>query len=110
MPLRAGLLASLWLLSPTLSHAQVTSLRGKFDDPTSSSAVSGVQVKLTAAADTSDVHHVTGRDDGKFEITGLGVHSYRLEATRLGYAPLRMVIRVTKKDQDLGVRSCPGSC
>ena len=102
MSFRAVLLASL-LLAPALAHAQTTSLRGKFQDATSRSAVPGVQVKLTSAADTSDVHRATAGDDGAFEITGLGLHSYRLEATRLGYAPLRMVLRVARKNQDAGV-------
>lgn len=103
MPIRAFLLAALLLSIPTLSHAQVTSLRGKFQDPISRSPVPGVQIKLTSMADTSDVHRATARDDGSFEITGLATHSYRLEATRLGYAPLRQILRVTRKDQDAGV-------
>lgn len=105
---RVPLLALWLLLVPALSHGQAasdqsTSLRGKFQDPTSRAAVSGVQVKLTNLADTSDVRRVNARDDGSFEITGLAVHSYRFEATRLGYAPLRQIIRVTRKDQDAGV-------
>lgn len=113
MSVRAALLAGLLLLVPALSHAQATgepatgaqatSLRGKFQDPLTQAAVPGVQVKLTSMADTSDVHRATAKDDGTFEITGLGVHSYRLEATRLGYAPLRTILRVTRKDQDAGV-------
>ncbi|HEY6194066.1 MAG TPA: TonB-dependent receptor [Candidatus Eisenbacteria bacterium] len=96
------LLAAL-LLVPGLARAQDTSLKGKFVDPTTNAAVGGVQVKLTNFADTADVHRVTGGDDGKFEVTGLGVHSYRLEASRLGYATLRQVIRVSKKGQDAGL-------
>lgn len=103
MPVRAALLAGLLLLLPALSHAQATSLRGKFQDASTQAVVPGVQVKLTDMADTSDVHRATAKDDGTFEILGLGIHSYRLEATRLGYAPLRTIIRVTKKDQDAGV-------
>ena len=103
MLVRAALFAGLLLLAPALSHAQATSLRGKFQDPSTQAVVPGVLVKLTSMADTSDVHRATAKDDGTFEVTGLGVHSYRLEATRLGYAPLRTIIRVTKKDQDAGV-------
>ena len=91
------------LLFPTLAQAQVTSLKGKFVDPTNNTAVAGVQVKLTNFADTSDVHRLTAKDDGTFEITGLSVHSYRLEGTRLGYATLRQVIRVTQRGQNAGV-------
>ena len=108
MIVRATLLAI--LLSPALAYAQApapaarnASLRGRFVDPTSKTAVTGVAVKLTNFADTSEVHRALGRDDGTFEVTGLGVHSYRLEATRLGYAPLKIVIRVTKAGQDAGV-------
>ena len=103
MNLRALLLALLLLVSPALAHAQANSLRGKFMDPTSNAPVSGVQVKLTNFADTSDVKRATGREDGTFEITGLGSHSYLLEATRLGYAPLKLVILVTEAKQDSGL-------
>ena len=91
------------LLLPAIAQAQATSLKGKFVDPTNQAPISGVQVKLTSFADTSDVKQVTGRDDGTFEVTGLGVHSYRLEASRLGYATLKQVIRVTKPGQDAGL-------
>ena len=91
------------LLLPAVAHAQATSVKGRFVDPTNNAPVAGVQVKLTSFADTSDVKQVTGKDDGTFEVTGLGVHSYRLEATRLGYAALKQIIRVTKAGQDAGV-------
>lgn len=103
MQLRALYLALLLLLSPTISQAQANSLRGKFMDPTSNTPVSGVQVKLTSFADSSEVKRVTARDDGTFDVTGLGTHSYRLEATRLGYATLKIVIRVTKEKQEAGL-------
>src|SRR5439155_22904441 len=110
----AMLLAGL-LLVPGLARTQTsqgqatpaanvpTSLKGKFVDPTNGQAVAGVQVKLTNFADTSDVKRLTAKDDGTFEITGLGVHSYRLEASRLGYATLRQVIRVTRPGQEGGL-------
>ncbi|TMQ71433.1 MAG: hypothetical protein E6K80_05570 [Candidatus Eisenbacteria bacterium] len=104
MGLRAKLLASSLLLLPALSFAEpTTSVKGRFADPATHAWVGNVAVKLTAASDTTDVHRATAGDDGKFEIKGLGVHSYKLEATRVGYAPLRMVVRVTKNNQDLGV-------
>ncbi len=115
MPRCATVVAGLLLLIPARSSAQdapsvpapvaaqITSLRGRFQDPTTHAAVAGVQVKLTSMADTTDIRRVTAKDDGTFEVKGLGLHSYRLEASRLGYAPLRTIIRVTKKDQDAGV-------
>ena len=103
MNFRALLLALSLLISPALVHAQTNTLRGKFMDPTSNAPVSGVQVKLTNFADTSEVKRATGREDGTFEVIGLGSHSYRLEATRLGYAPLKVVIRVTEAKQDAGL-------
>ena len=96
-------LVAVLLLFPSLAHAQVTSLGAKFMDPTSNAAVAGVRVKLTNFSDTSDVKRTTAKDDGTFEITGLGVHSYRLEASRLGYATLKQVIRVTQQGQNAGV-------
>jgi hypothetical protein len=103
MNFRAALLVTLLLAGPALAQTPVSSLHGRFVDPTTKAAVAGVQVKVTNPADTSDVHRATGKDDGTFEITGLGRRSYRLEATRLGYAPLRQDVRVDKAGQDAGV-------
>ena len=102
MRLISTLLVTLLLL-PALAAAQVTSLKGRFVDPSTNAPVPQVAVKLTSFADTSDVKRVTGQDDGTFEILGLGVHSYRLEATRVGYAPLKQVIRVSQANQNAGV-------
>ncbi len=93
------------LLLPASSFAQVpaASLKGRLADVTTGASVPGAQVKLTSFADSTDVHRATAGDDGRFEITGLAVHAYRLETTRIGYAPLKMVIRVTRPGQDAGV-------
>ncbi len=98
-----ALLAALLLATASPALAQVTSLKGRFVDPTTNAAVAGVAVKLINFSDTADVHRVTGKDDGTFEVLDLGVHSYRLEATRMGYATLKQVIRVTKAGQDAGL-------
>lgn len=99
-------LLALGLALPALAPAQAlppqTSVRGRFEDSSTRAAVPSVSVKLTAVSDSGDVHAFAAKDDGTFVITGLGVHSYRLEATRVGYAPLRTIVRVTRKDQDLG--------
>ena len=102
MASRSTALAILLLL-PSLAFAQTPGLRGKFQDSTSRAAVSGVQVKLTSVSDTTVVHRATARDDGTFEVKGLSLQSYRLEATRLGYAPLRIPIQITMPRQDAGV-------
>ena len=101
----AALAATLLLLAllPAPAHSQATGLRGKFVDVTTRAAVPDVQLKLTSMADTAEVHRLTAKEDGTFALTGLGIHSYRLEATRLGYAPLRQIIRVTKADQEAGL-------
>ncbi|MCE9628020.1 MAG: outer membrane beta-barrel protein, partial [Candidatus Eisenbacteria bacterium] len=102
MRLASTLLAALLLL-PSLALAQVTSIKGRFLDPTTNAPVPQVAVKLTSFADSADVKKVTAKDDGTFEVTGLGVHSYRLEATRVGYSPLKQIIRVSEANQNLGV-------
>ena len=94
---------ALLALIPSTALAQNNSLKGKFEDTTTRAAVTGVQVTLKNYADTTDVHKVTAKDDGTFEVTGLSDHSYKLEALRLGYTALRIVIRVTKKNQEAGV-------
>lgn len=99
----ATLLAALLLALPAVALAQSAGVRGRFADATTRAAVAGVSVKLTAESDTSFVRRVTAKDDGTFAIPSLPLQAYRLEATRLGYAPLRQTIRVTKADQDLGL-------
>jgi len=99
----AILLAALALLVPALAFAQAGGLKGRLTDLSTKAAVPGVAVRLTAESDTSFVRRVTAKDDGTFAFTGLPFQSYRLEATRLGYAPLRKTFAVTKADQDAGV-------
>ena len=110
MPIRYFCVAFLFLTSPVLAQSPpatapstVTSLRGKLLDSITRAPVSGAQVKLSRMSDSTDTHQFTTPDSGTFAFVNLGVHSYQLEATRLGYAPLKIVIRVTKKDQDAGV-------
>src|SRR5262245_63463294 len=108
MRLATTLLAGLLLLPAPLALAQappgkVTSVKGRIVDPTTNQGVPSVLIKMTNFADTSDVKKATTKDDGTFEIADLGVHSYRLEASRVGYAPLKQVIRVTEKNQNLGI-------
>lgn len=98
----APLLAALALLVPALAFAQAGGLKGRFADVSTKAAVPGVAVRLTAESDTSFVRRVTAKDDGTFAFTGLPFQSYRLEATRLGYAPLKKTFAVTKADQDAG--------
>ena len=102
MSSRVLALVSLLLFLPLVAQAQVTSLRGKFADVTSNAVVPGVQLKLTSFADSADVHRTTAKDDGTFDLQGLGMHAYRLEATRVGFEPLKIVIRVTQAKQDAG--------
>ncbi len=103
MRVRAPLFLAAWLLTAGAALADVPGVRGKFVDPTSGGPVPAVKVSLTAFADTADVHRTTARDDGTFEFTDLAVHSYWLEAHRLGYAPLRVLVRLTRAKQDLGL-------
>lgn len=99
----ARLLLLALLLLPTTARAQSAGIKGVFRDSGDQTAVGQVKVTLTRFADSTDVHRVTAKEDGTFELKGLGVYRYRLEATRLGYLPLRMVVPVTKAGQDLGV-------
>jgi hypothetical protein len=110
MRLASTLLAALLLLpapgraqAPAAPSGKATSVKGRLVDPTTNQGVPSALVKLTSFADTTDVKKATTRDDGTFEILDLGVHSYRLEASRVGYATLKQVIRVTEKNQNLGL-------
>jgi hypothetical protein len=106
--LRPAILASLLLLFPILGHAQIAqpaqtgSLRGKLVDAVSKAPVAGAAVKLTGFRDSSDVRRATSKDDGTFEFKGLTARGYRFEATRIGYAPLRMPMRLEPPGRDTG--------
>ncbi len=102
MRLGSLLLVALLFL-PAFARAQATSLKGRFVDPTNGQPVAGVQVRLTSLADTADVRKLTAKDDGTFEVPGLTGERYRLEASRLGYATLRLEIPVDRQGQDAGV-------
>src|SRR5689334_7682913 len=104
------LAACLLVAAPALAQAppgvpagKATSVKGRLVDPTTNQGVPAALVKLVSFADTSDVRKTTTKDDGTFEFAELGVHSYRLEASRVGYATLKQVIRVTDKNQNLGL-------
>ncbi len=94
------------LLAPALvlaqSPPQQVSVHGRVLDSTTGAPVPAVTVRLIAAADSSDVRQTAAKDDGTFTLSGLGIRGYRLEVTRVGYAPLKTVVRITKADQDLG--------
>ena len=97
------LLLVLAFVLPSWAHAQTFSVKGRFVDPNTNAPVAQVAVKMTSFADSADVKRTNSKEDGSFEVTGLGAHSYRLEATRVGHAPLKQVIRVTQAGQNLGV-------
>jgi len=104
----AGLIACLFVLLAPSARAQTEpslppSLRGRFQDANTRAPVPAVKVKLTSLADTTVFHETTAGDSGTFRIPRLEVLSYRLEATRLGYAPLRITIPVSRPNQDAGV-------
>ena len=106
MPRPAAVLFAVLLALPVLAHAQaapVMSVKGRFVDPSSGAPVPQVTVKLTAFTDSSLVHKANSKEDGSFEIGGLGARNYRLEATRVGYTTLKQVVRVTQAGQNLGV-------
>ena len=105
---RAVPLALLLLLAPglavsALAQSPTALVRGRFIDSTTHAAIPDVRVRLTSVADSSEVHRTAAREDGTFEVRGLGIRGYRLEATRVGYAPLGRVLHVTQLDQDAGV-------
>lgn len=91
------------VLFPALASAQAFGLHGKILDAASRRAVPQVRVRLVSAADSSVSFSTVVSDSGTFAFTGLAAGSWRLVAFRLGYEPLRIVIPVTKPDQDAGV-------
>ena len=77
------------LLAPAAGRAQSASLRGRVVDPASLMPIAGATIRLVNPADTSEIHGASSGAGGAFELTGLSLHAYRLEASRVGYASLR---------------------
>src|SRR5215471_10690367 len=101
LPLAAPARAQAPPAAPT--PGKVTGVKGRLVDPTTNQGVPAALVKMTSLADTTDVAKASTRDDGTFEIAGLGIRGYRLEASRVGYATLRLVLSVTDTSQNLGL-------
>ena len=93
---------ALLVLLPPAAQAQAARLQGRILDRASKSPVAGAYVRLVNTADTTGARAGTTGDDGSFTFTGLSLHAYRLDATRIGYAPLRQTIVLKRADQDVG--------
>jgi hypothetical protein len=90
------------VLLPAAAQAQTVRLRGRILDGASRSPVAGADVRLVNTADTTDSRAGATGDDGAFTFTGLSLRAYRLDAARIGYAPLRQTIVLKRVDQDVG--------
>lgn len=77
-------------------------LRGKIVDRASGAPVASALIRLARMPDTTVVRVGSTREDGGFDFTDLELGAYRLEATRIGYARLERVVRLSRPDQDLG--------
>jgi hypothetical protein len=107
MRTRAPLAASLALVLAFSASARAETpppagVHGKFIDPTTQAPVAGVLVTLARLPDTTEVHRATARDDGTFTLPGIAPGAWRIEATRLGFSPLRTTVQVLTASQDLG--------
>ncbi|MBI5836161.1 MAG: TonB-dependent receptor [Candidatus Eisenbacteria bacterium] len=93
---------ALLALLPLPARAQTSTLHGRIVNRKAGGGLPGVLVRLVDAADTAVVRHAVSNDKGAFEVSGLGRRAYRLEATRVGYAPLRRTVRVNAASFDAG--------
>lgn len=93
---------ALLVLLPVAAQAQTVRLQGRILDRASKSPVAGAKARLVNTADTTDAHAGTTGEDGSFTFTGLLHRAYRLDASRIGYAPLRQTIELKRADQDAG--------
>lgn len=103
MSARASLPILVSLLLVSLASSAHAALHGRFVDASTGAPVAGVSLKLTSAADTANVKRLLAHDDGTFDVPGATLGAWKLEATRLGYAPLRTTVRAPNAAQDLGV-------
>lgn len=108
MTLRSMLGGILLLLTATAAAAQTelgaahtASLRGVVADRRSHAPLGQVRVRARNMADSSDVREVVSGLDGAFVVSDLALAAYRLEAGRLGYAPLRRTVQIDRAAQTL---------
>lgn len=94
--------ASLFLLLPFVAYAQTSSLKGKVLDRQTRSPLVGVYVKLTSQSDTTDIHMTSTENDGTFDLPNVGMHTYVLNVSCIGYATITRIVRVEKPIQNLG--------
>lgn len=103
MRLRLTTLALVFAFLPTPARAQTARLQGSLVDVRTKAPTGQVRMTLTSLADTTRVRAFVTGDDGAFRFPGLTAGDYRLEASRVGYAPFRMRVRVEREVEDLGV-------
>ena len=95
------ILAALAMLTMP-AGALAARLEGRIADRASNLPVPGARLSLARLPDTTKVHGAVSDDGGGFAFDGLTQGTYRLDATRVGYAPLRQVVRIESEHQDAG--------
>jgi hypothetical protein len=88
------------LIAP--APALAARVEGHLADHTSRAAVAGARLSLTNLSDTTEVHGVVSDDRGAFAFDGLSQRAYRLDASRVGYEPIRQTIVIRSERQDAG--------
>ncbi len=93
---------SLALLVTVQGPALSAELRGRVEDSASGAPVNEVHLQLVQAADSTQALHASTREDGAFDFNDVAPGEYVLEATRIGYAPLRERLAMPARDHDVG--------
>ncbi len=92
----------LFVLLPLLAYAQTPGVRGKVLERQARTPMVGVYVRLTNQSDTTDIHMTSTGNDGTFDLPNVGMHTYVLNVSCIGYATINRIVRVEKPNQNLG--------
>ena len=102
---RPGIALAAALAAVLATHAACARsavLRGTLADSTTHAPISGVQVRVVAAADSAEVRSTFTSDDGAFRFAQLPAGRWVLQAMRMGYLGLRRTVVLADRDLDLG--------
>ncbi len=93
-------LVILFLFSPR-ALAQTANLRGKVIEAKSKAPLSGAHVKLVNHDDPSETFITSTNDNGNYSFSGIGLHTYLLEATYVGCTMFTKTIHIDNQSMEL---------
>ena len=89
------------LLFPARLSAQSVTLRGRVLEAKTKTPLSGAHVKITNSDDPTETFITSTDENGAYRFSGIGMHTYALEATYVGCNMFSKTIRVDNQTIEL---------